>query len=156
MTCASSSSASSFQETTTLSDLGTTHTTNTTSTMQKTGRKTFKLDATNKEAVWPDFMERWLLQGSRRYFRSPLVLSLTTSPAAEHYVPPSPRRGPRKSKLIRFPSRNEFISKYIFKKTGKWRSTKQVASRLQQLRRTSRDPQSAWAWLAPLLANSKN
>ncbi|KAJ7720065.1 hypothetical protein B0H14DRAFT_2412003, partial [Mycena olivaceomarginata] len=32
-----------------------------------------------------------------------------------------------------FPRRNRFISDYIFEKTGKRRSVKQVGSRLQQL-----------------------
>ncbi|KAJ7672915.1 hypothetical protein B0H17DRAFT_1083323, partial [Mycena rosella] len=36
--------------------------------------------------------------------------------------------------LGRFPRRNRFISDYIFNKTGKRRSAKQVGSRLQQLR----------------------
>ncbi|KAJ6540840.1 hypothetical protein DFH09DRAFT_1041730, partial [Mycena vulgaris] len=34
----------------------------------------------------------------------------------------------------RFPRRNRFISDYIFEKTGKRRSAKQVGNRLQQLR----------------------
>jgi transcriptional enhancer factor len=36
--------------------------------------------------------------------------------------------------LGRFPRRNRFISDYIFDKTGKRRTPKQVGSRLQQLR----------------------
>ncbi|KAJ6535012.1 hypothetical protein B0H19DRAFT_871917, partial [Mycena capillaripes] len=36
--------------------------------------------------------------------------------------------------LGRFPRRNRFISDYIFYKTGKRRTAKQVGSRLQQLR----------------------
>ncbi|KAJ7710661.1 hypothetical protein B0H17DRAFT_1027517, partial [Mycena rosella] len=39
--------------------------------------------------------------------------------------------------LGRFPGRNRFISDYIFEKTGKRRSPKQVGSRLQQLREWS-------------------
>ncbi|KAJ7674341.1 hypothetical protein B0H17DRAFT_1016728 [Mycena rosella] len=39
--------------------------------------------------------------------------------------------------LGRFPGRNRFISDYIFEKTGKRRSPKQVGSRLQQLRESS-------------------
>ncbi|KAG1745271.1 hypothetical protein EDB19DRAFT_1849322 [Suillus lakei] len=37
----------------------------------------------------------------------------------------------------RFPQRNQFISDYIYRKTGKHRSSKQIGSRLQQLRDTS-------------------
>ncbi|KAJ7089533.1 hypothetical protein C8R44DRAFT_648710, partial [Mycena epipterygia] len=36
--------------------------------------------------------------------------------------------------LGRFPGRNQFISDYIWKKTGERRTTKQVGSRLQRLR----------------------
>ncbi|KAJ7077026.1 hypothetical protein C8R44DRAFT_573857, partial [Mycena epipterygia] len=36
--------------------------------------------------------------------------------------------------LGRFPQRNQFISDYIWEKTGKRRVPKQVGSRLQQLR----------------------
>lgn len=39
--------------------------------------------------------------------------------------------------LGRFPMRNRFISEYIFRMTGKYRSSKQIGSRLQQLRDTS-------------------
>ena len=38
--------------------------------------------------------------------------------------------------LGRFPMRNRFISEYIYKKTGKRRTAKQVGSRIQQLRDT--------------------
>lgn len=38
--------------------------------------------------------------------------------------------------LGRFPRRNRFISDYIYRKTGKLRTAKQVGSRLQQLRET--------------------
>ncbi|EGN91811.1 hypothetical protein SERLA73DRAFT_100109 [Serpula lacrymans var. lacrymans S7.3] len=39
--------------------------------------------------------------------------------------------------LGRFPMRNRFISDYIYRTTGKYRTAKQVGSRLQQLRDTS-------------------
>lgn len=43
----------------------------------------------------------------------------------------------RETRLLgRFPMRNRFISDYIFNKTGKRRTAKQVGSRLQQLRDT--------------------
>lgn len=44
--------------------------------------------------------------------------------------------------LSRFPFRNKFISDYIFSVTGKRRTPKQVGSRLQQLRDTSKDENS--------------
>ena len=43
----------------------------------------------------------------------------------------------------RFPMRNKFISDYIFNKTGKRRTPKQVGSRLQQLRDTAEGKRSA-------------
>jgi len=39
--------------------------------------------------------------------------------------------------LSRFPQRNQFISDYIYRKTGKYRSSKQIGSRLQQFKDTS-------------------
>ncbi|TFK68460.1 hypothetical protein BDN72DRAFT_736659, partial [Pluteus cervinus] len=43
----------------------------------------------------------------------------------------------RETRLLgRFPMRNRFISDYIYDKTGKRRTAKQVGSRLQQLRDT--------------------
>ena len=43
----------------------------------------------------------------------------------------------RETRLLgRFPMRNRFISDWIYEKTGKRRTAKQVGSRLQQLRDT--------------------
>jgi transcriptional enhancer factor len=57
---------------------------------------------------------------------------LTSSTAGlERYIPDDSRET---RMLGRFPRRNRFISDYIFQKTGKRRSAKQVGSRLQQLR----------------------
>ncbi|EEB98468.1 hypothetical protein MPER_02014, partial [Moniliophthora perniciosa FA553] len=43
----------------------------------------------------------------------------------------------RETRLLgRFPMRNRYISAYIYQKTGKHRTAKQVGSRLQQLRDT--------------------
>ncbi|KAF7300768.1 TEA domain-containing protein [Mycena kentingensis (nom. inval.)] len=65
------------------------------------------------ETVWPLELEAALLEG------------------LESYVPDDSRE----TRLLgRFPRRNRFISDYIFEKTGKRRSAKQVGSRLQQLR----------------------
>ncbi|KAJ6562128.1 hypothetical protein B0H19DRAFT_944283, partial [Mycena capillaripes] len=36
--------------------------------------------------------------------------------------------------LGRYPGRNQFISQYILRKTGEYRTAKQIGSRLQQLR----------------------
>ncbi|KAH6902058.1 hypothetical protein BKA70DRAFT_1520995 [Coprinopsis sp. MPI-PUGE-AT-0042] len=117
----STSSAPFLQQTTSVCDLGSTPTADTASTMGKTGRKTFKTDK-KKEAVWPDYIERWLLQ------------------AIEEYAPPQSRSGRGKPELVRFPRRNKYISEFIFENTGKYRSAKQVGSRIQQLRQTCRDP----------------
>ncbi|KAJ6615771.1 hypothetical protein B0H10DRAFT_47716 [Mycena sp. CBHHK59/15] len=65
------------------------------------------------EAVWPLDLEAALLEG------------------LENYAPDDSRE----TRILgRFPRRNRFISDYIFEKTGKRRSAKQVGSRLQQLR----------------------
>lgn len=53
---------------------------------------------------------------------------------------PSSARDP--SLLRRFPRRNKWISNYIFQRTGKARTAKQVGSRLQQLRETCADTES--------------
>ncbi|KAJ6477898.1 hypothetical protein C8R47DRAFT_644311 [Mycena vitilis] len=65
------------------------------------------------ETVWPLDLEAALLEG------------------LEAYQPDDSRET---RMLGRFPRRNRFISDYIFEKTGKRRSAKQVGSRLQQLR----------------------
>ncbi|KAJ7766201.1 hypothetical protein B0H16DRAFT_387998 [Mycena metata] len=65
------------------------------------------------ETVWPLDLEAALLEG------------------LENYQPDDSRET---RMLGRFPRRNRFISDYIFEKTGKRRTAKQVGSRLQQLR----------------------
>ncbi|KAJ7661756.1 hypothetical protein B0H17DRAFT_1144563 [Mycena rosella] len=65
------------------------------------------------ETVWPLDLEAALLEG------------------LENYQPDDSRET---RMLGRFPRRNRFISDYIFEKTGRRRSAKQVGSRLQQLR----------------------
>ncbi|KAJ6496109.1 hypothetical protein C8R45DRAFT_985050 [Mycena sanguinolenta] len=75
-------------------------------------RKTWKTSR-GGETVWPLDLEAALLEGLQRY-------------------QPDDSRETRM--LGRFPRRNRFISDYIFDKTGKRRSPKQVGSRLQQLR----------------------
>lgn len=53
--------------------------------------------------------------------------------ALQEYVP----EDTRETRILgRFPMRNRFISDYIYRATGKYRSAKQVGSRLQQLRDT--------------------
>ncbi|KAJ6542507.1 hypothetical protein DFH09DRAFT_1173900 [Mycena vulgaris] len=75
-------------------------------------RKTWKT-LRGGETIWPLELEAALLEGLEKY-------------------QPDDSRETRM--LGRFPRRNRFISDYIFDKTGKRRSTKQVGSRLQQLR----------------------
>ncbi|KAJ6605535.1 hypothetical protein DFH09DRAFT_1121526 [Mycena vulgaris] len=75
-------------------------------------RKTWKT-LRGGETIWPLELEAALLEGLEKYH-------------------PDDSRETRM--LGRFPRRNRFISDYIFDKTGKRRSTKQVSSRLQQLR----------------------
>ncbi|KAJ7747798.1 hypothetical protein B0H16DRAFT_1692325 [Mycena metata] len=65
------------------------------------------------EVVWPPHLETALIEG------------------LQHYRPPVCRQ----TVLLRqYPGRNKFISHYIFSKTGEYRTTKQVGSRVQQLR----------------------
>jgi len=67
------------------------------------------------EVVWPPELEAALIE------------------ALENYQPDDSRE----TRLLgRFPLRNKFISEWIFRKTGKRRTAKQVGSRLQQLRDT--------------------
>lgn len=78
------------------------------------GRKSWKT-LRGGELVWPPELEAALLEG------------------LEAYQPDDSRE----TRLLgRFPMRNRFISEYIFHKTGKRRTAKQVGSRLQQLRDT--------------------
>ncbi|KIM36784.1 hypothetical protein M413DRAFT_448921 [Hebeloma cylindrosporum] len=78
------------------------------------GRKSWKT-LRGGEVVWPPELEAALIEG------------------LENYQPDDSRE----TRLLgRFPMRNRFISDWIFEKTGKTRSAKQVGSRLQQLRDT--------------------
>jgi transcriptional enhancer factor len=79
-------------------------------------RKSWKTLKGNAEPVWPPRLEATMLKGLQEY-------------------------GPVHSReahiLSRFPQRNQFISDYIYRKTGKYRSSKQIGSRLQQFKDTS-------------------
>jgi len=78
------------------------------------GRKSWKT-LKGGEIVWPPELEAALIEG------------------LENYQPDDSRE----TRLLgRFPLRNRFISEWIFQKTGKRRTAKQVGSRLQQLRDT--------------------
>lgn len=60
----------------------------------------------------------------------------------------------RETRLLgRFPLRNRFISEWIFQKTGKRRTAKQVGSRLQQLRDTCRGKRSKCSQLTLSVMN---
>ncbi|KAK7017802.1 TEA domain-containing protein [Favolaschia claudopus] len=65
------------------------------------------------EAIWPLRLESALVEGLHHY--QPTVCRETVM-------------------LKRYPGRNQFLSNYIFDKTGERRTPKQVASRLQQIR----------------------
>ncbi|KAF9481159.1 hypothetical protein BDN70DRAFT_876623 [Pholiota conissans] len=78
------------------------------------GRKSWKT-LRGGEVVWPPELEAVLIEG------------------LENYQPDDSRE----TRLLgRFPMRNRFISDWIFEKTGKRRTAKQVGARLQQLRDT--------------------
>lgn len=110
-----------LQQTTSVCDLGSMPTSGSSSTMGTTGRKTFKTDKKRKEAIWPDYLERWLIQ------------------AIKEYAPPPSRSSRGRAPFARFPRRNKFISEFILEHSGKKRTAKQVGSRIQQLRQTCRD-----------------
>ncbi|KAF8655058.1 hypothetical protein AX16_003259 [Volvariella volvacea WC 439] len=80
-----------------------------------TGRQSWKTVQGRAEAVWPPQVEAALIEALQVYTPS---ISRTRKVSG------------------RFPLRNRFIADYIFAKTGKRRSPKQVGSRLQQLRDT--------------------
>ncbi|KIK93885.1 hypothetical protein PAXRUDRAFT_785709 [Paxillus rubicundulus Ve08.2h10] len=79
-------------------------------------RKSWKTLKGQAEAVWPPYLEATMLK------------------ALQDYEPDDSRE----TRILgRYPMRNRFISDYIHRSTGKYRSAKQVGSRLQQLRDTA-------------------
>ncbi|KIJ63489.1 hypothetical protein HYDPIDRAFT_112907 [Hydnomerulius pinastri MD-312] len=81
-----------------------------------TTRKSWKTLKGQSEAVWPPYLETTMLK------------------ALQEYEP----EDSRETRILgRYPMRNRFISEYIHRATGKYRSAKQVGSRLQQLRDTA-------------------
>ncbi|KAG1862063.1 hypothetical protein DFJ58DRAFT_744079 [Suillus subalutaceus] len=78
-------------------------------------RKSWKTLKGNTEPVWPPHLEATMLKGLQEY---------------------GPVHSREAHTLSRFPQRNQFISDYIYRKTGKHRSTKQIGSRLQQFKDT--------------------
>lgn len=108
------------------------------------GRKSWKT-LRGGEIVWPPELEAALLEGQslisrRRSFELNKLLGL------ESYQPDDSRE----TRLLgRFPMRNRFISDYIFHKTGKRRTAKQVGSRLQQLRDTCGGKRCTFIILCP-------
>ncbi|EAU83076.1 hypothetical protein CC1G_11160 [Coprinopsis cinerea okayama7 len=86
-----------------------------------TGRRSWKTLKGKPEAVWPPALEGALIEALEEYRK------IETRPTTSKHG-------------VRYPMRNRFISDYIFEKTGKLRTAKQVGSRLQQLRDTCKDP----------------
>ncbi|KAF8804881.1 hypothetical protein BYT27DRAFT_7106114 [Phlegmacium glaucopus] len=82
-----------------------------------TGRKSWKTLRGKGEAVWPPLLEAALIEALEKY-----QLEAVGSKGAQ--------------KSGRFPMRNRFVSDYIYETTSKYRTPKQVSSRLQQLRDT--------------------
>jgi len=99
------------------------------------GRKSWK-SLKGGEIVWPPELEAALIEGKLHHVAwAPqlTVLNPPSIPGLENYQPDDSRE----TRLLgRFPMRNRFISDWIFEKTGKRRTAKQVGSRLQQLRDT--------------------
>ncbi|KAG2122329.1 hypothetical protein DEU56DRAFT_864478 [Suillus clintonianus] len=79
-------------------------------------RKSWKTLKGHTEPVWPPYLEATMLKGLHEY---------------------KPVDSRETQILGRFPMRNRFISEYIYHKTGMYRSSKQIGSRLQQFRDTS-------------------
>ncbi|KAL0955042.1 hypothetical protein HGRIS_003960 [Hohenbuehelia grisea] len=95
------------------------------SPVQITGRRTWKcLRGGQGEAVWPPTLEKALIEALHAYDGARLNFKDDKAHA-------------------RFIKRNKFIADYINKVTGKSRTAKQVGSRLQQLRNTTKDDHSS-------------
>ncbi|KAJ7506131.1 hypothetical protein B0H11DRAFT_2331862, partial [Mycena galericulata] len=87
----------------------------------------------NGQAIWPRELEAALLEGLQEY--EPTVCRETVM-------------------LGRFPRRNQFISQHIWKKTGQYRTAKQVGSRIQQLRESYEGPERTCIsrqWVFPIV-----
>ncbi|KAL1696746.1 hypothetical protein GGG16DRAFT_43277 [Schizophyllum commune] len=82
-------------------------------------RRSWKTMPQGKEPVWPPQLEAALVEGLDKY---------------------RPGSTMETRHLRRFPKRNRYISDFILHTTGKYRTPKQVGSRLQQLRDTCHDP----------------
>ena len=96
------------------------------------GRKSWKTFR-GGEVVWPPELEAALIEGAQLSYLNVHQLVKTLFSGLENYQPDDSRE----TRLLgRFPLRNRFISDWIYEKTGKRRSAKQVGSRLQQLRDT--------------------
>ncbi|KAJ7230400.1 hypothetical protein GGX14DRAFT_583088 [Mycena pura] len=81
------------------------------------GRRVWKKIKERQETIWSPELEAALVQALEKY-----------------------RPGGSPNRILRrFPKRNRFISDHIFAVTGSRRTTKQVGSRLQQMRDTCRD-----------------
>ncbi|KAF6745009.1 TEA/ATTS domain family-domain-containing protein, partial [Ephemerocybe angulata] len=89
--------------------------------IKATGRRSWKTLKGKAEAVWGPELEAVLLDALEQYQYT------------DDNKPYLSKHG------LRFPHRNQFISQYIYEKTGKNRTHKQVGSRLQQLRDTCDD-----------------
>ncbi|TFK19513.1 hypothetical protein FA15DRAFT_759976 [Coprinopsis marcescibilis] len=102
-----------------------------------TGRRSWKTLKGKPEAVWPPALE------------SALIEALEECQKSE--ARPTDSTGKRS---VRYP-RNIYISEYIFEKTGKHRTPKQVGSRLQQLRDTCVDERLSRLLRKPTLSLDK-
>ncbi|KAH8827340.1 hypothetical protein DL96DRAFT_1710473 [Flagelloscypha sp. PMI_526] len=92
-------------------------------------RKSWKLQG--DEVLWPPELEAALLEGaSESYPHLSDPSDIIRVLGLDNYQPDDSRE----TRLLgRFPMRNRFISDYIYQKTGKRRTAKQVGNRLQHL-----------------------
>ncbi|EDR01694.1 uncharacterized protein LACBIDRAFT_333124 [Laccaria bicolor S238N-H82] len=100
-----------------------------------TGRRSWKTLRGKGEAVWPPNLSGGC--SDRRQATLQIGFTETLTNAVALALEKYRQEGTWPNKLLdRFPMRNRFISDYIFEVTGKCRTTKQVSSRLQQMRDT--------------------
>jgi transcriptional enhancer factor len=103
------------------------------------GRKNWKRSKCGAQPIWPPALEAALIEGIFSFLTLLNFILLARLLSAhslvylglQTYVPVDSRE----TRLLgRFPMRNRYLSDYILRTTGEFRSPKQVGSRLQQLR----------------------
>ncbi|KAL0063769.1 hypothetical protein AAF712_009326 [Marasmius tenuissimus] len=101
-------------------------------------RKTWRAIDSSGELIWCPELEAALIAGSNQIVTlTDITLTCSHLAGLEKYRPhflATPLSAPQ-----RFPRRNRWLSGYILEVTGKFRTAKQVGSRIQQLKRSCKD-----------------